>query len=417
MGGVQVANEADQPQATKRSTPARGVACMLLFPLCMFLSGLQGPLRHALVFDARAVVVTSGPDCMQLTPPPPWKPAPPRPKGKLRLDWSELGVRSEPARRMRCLQQDCTKRRFVGQMSSSGMGSSIHAWAKSLKVAQDNGATLSTAWSGVPWVHDDLHSCTAEQIEAPLSCYFGTEVTSSATCGQAPPCSHPGDTACVVLQDLTPARDERTWLAHHTEADGFTMEGAVEFLFSHVQRVVIAEAERQLALIFGAEGVPHPLITVHVRWGDKATEMEPVGMQVYIDAVREMSIKHELGETPAVFLATKNAEACTQFKALAPPNWRVFAGMDGREKMQSSATEHGRVGQAGLTSLAALLLAMEADYYVLTMASNWSRLMDELRKAVIEPRICGNEDGGGEGGAGCTDMVDLAPIDHLYARD
>jgi hypothetical protein len=43
-----------------------------------------------------------------------------------------------------------------------------------------------------------------------------------------------------------------------------------------------------------------------------------------------------------------------------------------------------------------LLVAMEANYFVLTTASNWSRLMNELRKNFVEPR-CNN----------CTLMVDL----------
>ena len=50
----------------------------------------------------------------------------------------------------------------------------------------------------------------------------------------------------------------------------------------------------------------------------------------------------------------------------------------------------------GRKALVALLLAMEAQYYVLTTGSNWSRLMDELRQAVVDVR-CG----------GCTEMVDL----------
>jgi hypothetical protein len=46
--------------------------------------------------------------------------------------------------------------------------------------------------------------------------------------------------------------------------------------------------------------------------------------------------------------------------------------------------------------LVSLLLAMEAQYYVVTSGSNWSRLIDELRKNVVDAS-CG----------GCTDLVDL----------
>jgi hypothetical protein len=45
-----------------------------------------------------------------------------------------------------------------------------------------------------------------------------------------------------------------------------------------------------------------------------------------------------------------------------------------------------------------LLVALEANYFVLTTASNWSRLMNELRKNVLDPS-CGD----------CTRMIDLRP--------
>jgi hypothetical protein len=56
-------------------------------------------------------------------------------------------------------------------------------------------------------------------------------------------------------------------------------------------------------------------------------------------------------------------------------------------------------GVIGRTSLVALLIAMEAKYYVLTSGSNWSRLIDELRKGVVDVD-CGN----------CTVMIDLRRV-------
>jgi hypothetical protein len=55
-------------------------------------------------------------------------------------------------------------------------------------------------------------------------------------------------------------------------------------------------------------------------------------------------------------------------------------------------------GRPGLVALASVLVAMQADDYVLTTKSNWSRLINELRKNVLDPR-CGD----------CTRLVDLAP--------
>lgn len=40
-------------------------------------------------------------------------------------------------------------------------------------------------------------------------------------------------------------------------------------------------------------------------------------------------------------------------------------------------------GAAGLESLTTLLVALEADNYVLSTDSNWSRLVDELRRSIV----------------------------------
>lgn len=50
---------------------------------------------------------------------------------------------------------------------------------------------------------------------------------------------------------------------------------------------------------------------------------------------------------------------------------------------------HDSGGKAGLQSLGALLISMQANRYVLSTGSNWSRLINELRKNIIDPR-CGN---------------------------
>ena len=55
-------------------------------------------------------------------------------------------------------------------------------------------------------------------------------------------------------------------------------------------------------------------------------------------------------------------------------------------------------GRPGLLALGSLLVAMEANDFVLTTSSNWSRLMNEIRISIIDPR-CRN----------CTTLIDLNP--------
>ena len=61
--------------------------------------------------------------------------------------------------------------------------------------------------------------------------------------------------------------------------------------------------------------------------------------------------------------------------------------------------------RTGLVSLATLLVALEAEYYVLSLGSNWSRLIDELRRTRVDG-VC----------RGCTKMVDLTPGQGCSAR-
>jgi hypothetical protein len=197
----------------------------------------------------------------------------------------------------------------------------------------------------------------------------------------------------------------------------------VEFLFTHVTSLLYEEATRQLNLVFG-DVLPKDLITVHIRWGDKVStykgkkvirpEMRKAGVNEYIDAVNNILLRRHGGGiggtqlqknfTADVFLATEDPAAVQAFRAAMPKEWNLFIDhslteikpyrVDGYNG--HSATSQMMGGRPGLLALASLLVAMEANDFVLTTQSNWSRLMDELRLAIVNPR-CGN----------CTTMVDL----------
>ena len=337
---------------------------------------------------------------------------------QLQYNWSHMELQSELARRLQCEQTDCAKRRFVHEVAQHGMGSGIHEWIRDLQVAVANGAILVTEvrrWNTQPtWSHDHRELCTQSQLAAPMTCWFGPAVSGRALCGPAPQdskrCTHRLDTGCTVtLRDRSKVATEPS---EFSQVDFDT--AAVEFLFSHLSPLVVARAEAQIRTIFGDEGIPRPMITVHVRWGDKVAgagaEMEMVNISTYLDAVSLLVETHSLGSNPAVFLATKDTEAYGQFRRVAPSGWRVYAGMDGRARVKAHRDD------AGIDSLAALLIAMEAYYFVLTTASNWSLLMDELRRAVVEPRCRGGSLLSPASLGSCSDMIDLRPSSALFAR-
>lgn len=316
----------------------------------------------------------------------------------LRRDWSRFTELSPLAHHYKDVQNNCDLREKRNQFSKLGMGlgSELHRWTQVICESYSQNSRLRSTMTGHSWIWLDQTSCDATQAReiSPLHCYFPSAETKCQTTGPAPLSSK---TSCKTLQaDL-----------NITTADVRT--AGIEFLFSNVSPLVIAEAQRQLRLVFGDKPVPHNLVTVHVRWGDKVTsrEMKFVPIEDYIDAVKSLAKQRNSSDAVSVYLATEDPKAVQQFQEKAPPDWNIYVDqyfhevkkhrqMDKELWNQAVATSKETKGRAGLLTLASLLVAMEANDYVLTTASNWSRLMNELRSSILD-KECN----------GCTRMIDL----------
>ena len=111
-----------------------------------------------------------------------------------------------------------------------------------------------------------------------------------------------------------------------------------------------------------------------------------------------------------IYLASEDPLAVMTFEASVPRTWNIFKDFTLEEEkinrrlhgndIDGIATDqvmaYDSLGRYGLECLASLVLAMEANHFVLTTGSNFSRLMNELRSNVIDPR-CDN----------CTTFIDL----------
>ena len=170
--------------------------------------------------------------------------------------------------------------------------------------------------------------------------------------------------------------------------------------------------------MFGLEAVPPNLITVHIRWGDKAIEMDLASVREYVNAVHHILDRrqqqqqqgHQQGhqlQPVNVFVSSEDPRAFTSFRNAAPDSWNIyqdamvqemkmFRPKDGTQWAAGPVVTQRLSRTEGTSSLASLAIAMEANEFVLVLGSNWSRLMDELRKAVVDP-TCG----------GCTYSVNL----------
>jgi len=176
---------------------------------------------------------------------------------------------------------------------------------------------------------------------------------------------------------------------------------AMEYLFQSVKPIVVQEAHRQLLEIFDRGIVPSNLVTVAIRWGDKYKEMELVSIDIYITATKDIIGPGWDTEPQHIYVATEDPRAVQEFISNMPPNWTVYVSgptFDDARNKAPHGLAHATEGRDGLESLAALLISLEANKYVLTTESNWSRVINELRKNVVD-RKCGD----------CTKMFDVAP--------
>jgi hypothetical protein len=347
---------------------------------------------------------------------------------RLRHDWTNLPRYSILAHRIANMQNNCSIP-ILGNFwyrNRFGLGSDLHVYSVAMCNALQMHQRVRVR-TVLPWIWYDQQSCgdtdgtgNTENYSA-MACYFPES---------EPACLHDGiqhPAVPIYAMNLTRPHGKITasctnvieeW-GHGSVA---TIRAAtIEFLFTRVSNLIQDEAQRQLQTVFrGRDHVPHNLITVHIRWGDKSDEMKLVPISKYIHAVQQIleQRKHDNQqildgknatadqEGVHIYLATEDPEALDQFMNEAPSDWKIYVDQYYYEllphrsngSMYNSIPQIAQIltGRPGVIALGSLLVAMEANDYVLTTASNWSRLMNEIRLNIVNPR-CNN----------CTTMIDL----------
>lgn len=345
-----------------------------------------------------------------------------RTKGSsLRFDWTHLPPLSALAQEMDRVQKQCFNTTHSQQnpqevsttrMFYSGLGSTLHQWTQGLCHATLHNYAFVTIGE---WEWNDKTACRTilndyaknmtndrdifrrSPNPSPLWCYFG---------------SHESVQKCPEgTLDFTKVHEPKpSWGDYRcdnlTKPHGFSgvRAAAIEFLFQSVNPIVIEEAERQIReeAFPNRTDIPKDMITVHMRWGDKFKEMKLATVEEYVNAtIQLLTDEEKSGAKPVhIYLATIDQFAIEAFEKHAKPNWIIHRSGPTNSKndnfvLSKSFLDNGR---SGLQCLASLLISMESNRFVLTRLSNWSRLIDELRKTVLDYR-CGN----------CTQMIDLRP--------
>jgi hypothetical protein len=149
---------------------------------------------------------------------------------------------------------------------------------------------------------------------------------------------------------------------------------ATQFIFSKLRQAVYAAAAETQAFRAFREGVLR--VSVHVRWGDKGTEMKIKPIETYVELTRKLT-GNARGPVD-VFLTTEDPKAVEAFREAAPDNWKIILYEPALQHYGHPAGEAHRDKRAGWNSMIALVLAMQSDKLVITSGSNWGRLMEEL---------------------------------------
>ena len=291
---------------------------------------------------------------------------------------------SAAAKTVQANQNDCALSTLIRPLAHCGLGCSLHCWSSQVETERRAGRRLVNAGHWL-WT-DETRGCGgASPAGDPFACYF--KVAGAPACAAPPP---------------------HMYVEKKKNQDDCAGNGAaIEFLFTRgTSAMVQREVARQIRAIFGHDGVPDDLITVHIRWGDKWQESKLLKASIYVDGVKELLRKRGRDAdayAANIYLATEDPKAFEQFERAAPSSWTVFrdqtvVDMAARGRRVKAPERAGVVyhGAMGTDSIVSLVIAMEANDYVLTMMSNWSRLMDELRLRIVD-QLCG----------GCTNAIKL----------
>jgi hypothetical protein len=325
---------------------------------------------------------------------------------KLRYDWTNLPVQSKIAKLMIDHQNNCSLPlgNYNWRKKIFGLGSDLHVWGAALCNGVEDGYRIRTHNIN-PWVWIDQEKCdTKASDESTMNCYFPHAEL------QCPQDRSQLDEIDFNISNPIHFKCNKTMTSPmHVYNKTDWRAAGIEMLFSHVAPIVQEEAERQLNIVF-PDGVPHDLITVHMRWGDKKFENKVMKEDETISAIQLIRTQRgdNLDDGTSILLCTEDPKAVEAFKNKAPKHWKIYIDQfyyemlphrPEDEEMYNKVPKTSRAlkGKTGLWSLGSLLVAMEANAFVLVLSSNWSRLMNELRKNVLDPR-CNK----------CTFMIDVA---------
>jgi len=292
--------------------------------------------------------------------------------------------------------KNCSSARFLvlPQEYFSGFGSSIRMKAAFMGIAVQENRTFILP-DGAEWIFG--HACDPPSAE----CYF-EPLTQCSTSLHAPKwMDAPKLTKIGEHSNERVVRLQVNYVMDPPE--GFSRLKFVPRPFSnkdrfwwHAQaikyvarpnersRKIVAEEQKK---IFPPDGViPHPIISMYVRHGDKWKEATLHNLSMYMNGIEEVSQKHNIKD---IYLNTDDPEVITEAKT--SPRWARykfhFMEWDRKNEPPLDFVRQNNGEDIMRVSIADLFIQIQGDVFSGTRSSNWCRMIDELRKTGGKARI------------------------------
>lgn len=126
--------------------------------------------------------------------------------------------------------------------------------------------------------------------------------------------------------------------------------------------------------------IPRPLLSMHVRMGDKASEMKVVQFKDYMRLANRL--RNHFPNLKSIWLSTEMQEVIDLTKLYTPLGWTFyFTNVRRQVSNMSMAAYESSLGRRTSTEypLVNFLMATEADFFIGALGSTWSFLIDGMR--------------------------------------
>eukprot|EP00271_Cylindrocystis_brebissonii_P019374 TRINITY_DN5865_c0_g2_i1.p1 TRINITY_DN5865_c0_g2~~TRINITY_DN5865_c0_g2_i1.p1 ORF type:complete len:692 (-),score=52.69 TRINITY_DN5865_c0_g2_i1:457-2532(-) len=125
--------------------------------------------------------------------------------------------------------------------------------------------------------------------------------------------------------------------------------------------------------------IPRPIVSMHVRQGDKVSEMHIISFAVHMWLAERIRRRHLVSNMWLSSIEKSVIEESNAYK-----NWNFYYARHDVRVENATMNHNTLERQKGLTRMTiegfvSILVSSECDYFVGSLGSNWARLLNELR--------------------------------------